>query len=112
MPVPTVNITTTPLASRPAPNVISAMPAASASLITVTAAPDSCSETARATDVPIHAGSMFAAVYATPAFTTAGNAHPTGPVYAAFAITSVTTGTTAAGVAGCGVSTRTRSVAS
>ena len=78
MPVPNVSIITVPPSSRPAPKRISARPAASASLMNTAARPvTSCMSAAPS--VPIQAGSTFAAVQATPAFTTAGKAKPIGP---------------------------------
>ena len=77
MPVPSVVMITTPLRPFPAPNSISASPAASASLRTVTGAPTAFVNSAAAS-VPIHDLSTFAAVSATPSLTTAGNVAPDG----------------------------------
>ncbi len=71
MPVPNVSRMTVPVRPRPAPNHSSAMPAASASLTSVTGAP-SRSASFRAAFTPIHALSTLAAVRAVPSTTTPG----------------------------------------
>ena len=70
---------TSPERPRPAPNDISAIPAASASFTTTTGRP-TASEKAEAASAPIHDESMLAALCTTPARTTAGKATPTGPL--------------------------------
>src|SRR5215211_2917151 len=102
MPVPSVSIRTTPSSSLPAPQRISARPAASASFTTLTEASISLSSAARRSK-PIAALSMFAAVCTTPSLTTAGNPQPTGPSHPASRTTSIAVPTIASGVAGLGV---------
>ncbi len=112
-PVPRVNTCTTPELFRPAPNSISAMPAASASLTTNTSWPVRSVNRA-STSVPIQDLSTFAAVFATPSWITAGKVTPTGMSSATSKepMSSATVSATASGVEGCGVGIRTRSAAS
>src|ERR687893_1310268 len=102
IPVPSVSIRTTPSSSLPAPQRISARPAASASLTTLTGASSSLRSAARRSK-PIAALSIFAAVCTTPSLTTAGNPQPTGPCHPASRITSTAVPTIASGLAGLGV---------
>src|SRR5215218_5787102 len=102
MPVPSVSIRTTPSCSLPAPQRISARPAASASLTTLTGESSSL-RSASSRSKPIADLSMFAAVCTTPPLTTAGKPQPTGPCHPASRITSTVVSTIASGVAGLGV---------
>src|SRR5215211_6888223 len=102
MPVPSVSIRTTPSSSLPAPQRISARPAASASLTTLTGE-SSLRPSASPRSKPIAALSMFAAVRTTPSLTTAGKPQPTGPSHPASRTTSTAVSTIASGVAGWGV---------
>ncbi len=114
MPVPKVSSVTTPDRFTPAPNRISARPAASASLSTTTwslANPSRIANSAAAS-VLIHRLSTLAAVSAVPCFTTQGRVMPTGPSQANFSTISATTSATASGVDGCGVGMRRRSPSS
>ena len=106
--MPNVSTITTPLRSWPAPNVISATPAASASLSTATSQPVAAVKSVSAS-TPIHDSSMFAALCTTPWRTTVGIAAPIGPVHSKCSTSSFTMGAIASGVAGCGVSTWYRS---
>ena len=101
-PVPKVSISTEPSTPLPAPNVISATPAASASFSSVTPAPSALSNSPAAS-VSIHDLSTFAAERTVPPITTPGKVAPTGPVQPNDCTTSRTTSVTASGVAGCGV---------
>ena len=74
----------------PAPNAISATPAASASLTHGDLAADRLANELPAS-VPIHDWSTFAAVRATPFFITAGNVAPVGPVQSKNLASSPTT---------------------
>ena len=102
---------TTPDTPFPAPNSISATPAASASLSTVTGAPIASLNSFPAS-VPIHDWSTLAAVHATPFFITAGNVAPVASFQLKKLATSATTAATAGGVAGWGVRIRCRSASS
>ncbi len=102
---------TVPLRSRPAPKVISATPAASASLRIVTGCPIRSLSSFRAS-VSIQPLSTLAAVRVMPPVTTPGNVMPTGPFQSKWPTTSATPSATLAGVAGWGVSTLWRSCAS
>ena len=108
IPVPKVSSRTTPRTLRPAPNAISATPAASASLSTVTGRPSSAVNLAAASS-PSQSGCRFAALPMTPWRTTPGKVTPTGSLPFQLPATSTSAGSTASGVAGRGVSTRTRS---
>ena len=79
IPVPRVSISTVPFWPTPAPNLISASPAASASLITVTSRPVAFANRSRASK-SIQDLSTLAAVLVTPSVTTPGNVMPAGPV--------------------------------
>ena len=78
IPVPNVTISTVPFWPFPAPNVISATPAASASFSSRTWSPAALPNSARASS-PIHALSRLAAVRVTPLMTTPGKVMPMGP---------------------------------
>ena len=103
IPVPKVSISTVPSSPTPAPNVISATPAASASFSTRTGLP-AASPNSDAASSPIQAGSRLAAVLVTPSVTTPGNVMPTGPDQLNAVTSSFTTAATASGRAGRGVS--------
>ncbi len=98
-----------PFASLPAPSASSAIPAASASLRTVTSRPPSASENSLRASVPIHFLSMLAADRATPPVTTLGRVIPTGPSHSAWRMISATVSATASGVDGWGVRSLMRS---
>ena len=102
IPVPKVSISTVPFWPTPAPNVISATPAASASFSTRTWLPVASSKSAPAS-VPIQAGSRLAAVLVTPSVTTPGKVMPTGPDQLKKVVSCFTTSATASGLAGRGV---------
>ena len=96
----------TPFTPLPAPNRISARPAASASFRTTHRRP-TASENFSAAFTPIQDGSMLAAVIAVPSTSADGRPMPTGPVSRPSAATTpAVASTTASGTAGCGVSTR------
>ena len=103
IPVPNVSISTVLASPFPAPNVISAIPAASASLTTLTSSPVASASSARASS-PIQPGSTLAAVLVMPFITTPGKVMPTGPDQLNVLTSWATTSATASGVAGCGVS--------
>ena len=110
IPVPKVSRMTTPPTPLAAPNRASAMPAASASLSTVTSQWVMSVKTL-STSVPIQLLSTFAALLATPFLMTAGNVAPSSPVHSASLTSRATTSATASGVDGLGVRYFTRSVA-
>ena len=110
MPVPKVSRMTTPPTPLAAPNRASAMPAASASLSTVTSQWVMSVKTL-STSVSIQLLSTFAALLATPFLMTAGNVAPSSPVHSASLTSRATTSATASGVDGLGVRYFTRSVA-
>ncbi len=110
MPVPMVRTRTTPWLFLPAPKAISARPAASASLMTMTLS--SFLPNSLLALTPIHDLSTFAAVRMTPSTTTPGNVMPTGPVHSKWSTSLATTSAIAFGVAGCGVGIRWRSAVS
>ena len=109
IPVPKVSISTVPFWPTPAPNVISATPAASASFSTLTWSPVARLNSAAAS-APIQAGSRLAAVLVTPSMTTPGKVMPTGPDQLNEAVICFTTSATASGRAGRGVAIFCRSV--
>jgi imidazole glycerol-phosphate synthase subunit HisF len=111
IPVPKVSISTVPFSPTPAPNVISATPAASASFSTLTGLPAAWPNNSAASS-PIQAGSMLAAVRVTPAVTTPGKVMPIGPDQLNVAVSFFTTSDTAWGSAGRGVSIFCRSASS
>ena len=111
MPVPRVITATTPAVPRPAPKRTSAIPAASASLSTVTGRPVTFEKNSAAS-TPIQVGSICDAVSTIPLRTTAGMAKPTGPATSMCRRTSPTTAAMACGVAGDGVGNRIRSMVS
>src|ERR1035438_2472237 len=111
IPVPNVTITTVPDSPAPAPNFISATPAASASLSTLTWSPVASANSFRASR-PIQVVSRLCAVMVVPLITTPGNVIPAGPVQPNPLARSRTTSATASGTAGRGVSILTRSAAS
>ena len=92
-----VIMNTRPSRSRPAPQRISATPAASASFRTVTGQLVAFVRTS-STSVPIHERSTLAALSAIPFLMTAGNVQPTAPVQRNRAVSCATTSPTAAGV--------------
>src|SRR5271170_4252527 len=96
MPVPRVTTTTRPLVLLAAPQLVSAMPAASASLTAVTGNPVAVPTTVSML-VPIQLRSTLAAVRATPDWTTAGNVQPSGPCQPKWPTTSATAPATATG---------------
>ena len=111
IPVPKVSISTVPFSPTPAPNVISAIPAASASFSTRTGWPHARPNSAPVSS-PIQAGSRLAAVLVTPSATTPGKVMPTGPDQSKEAVSFFTTSATASGTAGRGVSIFCRSASS
>ncbi len=96
---------TVPARLRPAPSVISATPAASASFRNATGR---CSRACRwaCTFMPIQRLSMLAAVQATPCLATAGNASPTGPLDGRSRAIVTSSSSTASGAAPAGVARR------
>jgi hypothetical protein len=102
IPVPNVSISTVPFWSTPAPNVISATPAASASFSTRTGLPVAVRNSAPAS-APIQAASRLAAVLVTPSVTTPGKVMPIGPDQLKAVVSCFTTSATASGSAGRGV---------
>src|ERR1700733_1052922 len=111
IPVPSVSISTVPCSPTPAPNFISAIPAASASFSTCTGLPAALANSARASK-PTQAGSRLAAVLVTPLVTTPGNVMPIGPDHSNEVTSWLTTSATASGTAGCGVAIFFRSASS
>ncbi len=111
IPVPNVSISTVPCCPTPAPNDISARPAASASLISAVVSPVAWLNRARVSS-PTQAGSRLAAVCVTPSTTTPGNVTPAGPDQLNASTSWATVLATASGMAGCGVSSLTRSASS
>src|SRR6185312_7126052 len=109
IPVPKVSSTMTPVLSRPAPNLSSARPAASASLSTVTCWPLSSLLKNSLALQPIQPLSTLAAVRTTPPVTTPGYVTPTLSVQPNSRTTAATVLLTASGVAGCGVASLKRS---
>ena len=111
MPVPSVVTMTWPRRPRAAPYSDSASPAASASFTTWTSRPRASVKIASAS-VPTHDLSMLAAEWTKPWRTMPGTVTPTGLLEAREAADERgKTSATASGVAGCGVSMRTRSCA-
>ena len=110
-PVPKVSISTEPFTPTPAPNLISASPAASASFSTTTSVPSALANSAAAS-VPIHPLSTLAALRMVPPITTPGKVAPAGPLKSNDLATCRTTSVTASGVAGCGVRILLRSASS
>src|SRR5215831_18573669 len=108
MPVPKVSMTTVPCCPAPAPNCISALPAASASLMIWTSSPVAEPNRSRAF-TPIQAGSRLAAVRMTPSVTTPGKVIPALPDQPNCSTRPRTASATALGLAGCGVGTLIRS---
>ena len=108
IPVPKVSISTTPACPAPAPNFISATPAASASLIRLTPSPVALPKSAPASS-PIQSLLRLAAVLVTPLMITPGKATPTRPVQLNFCTRSATMSATGPGSAGCGVAILIRS---
>src|SRR5215213_9222750 len=108
MPVPSVIIMIVPLRPFPAPNVISARPATSASLPTLQAQPvaleNSCS-----VFIPIQFSETFAAIMAMPDRMGAGKPMPMGPCQSKDCATWATTSATGCGSAFLGVLIRVRS---
>ena len=102
---------TTPRRPAPAPNDISATPAASASFITTTSC-FSSDENNVSASTSIQLSSMLAAEWTMPFRTTDGSAIPTGPSHSKCRTRSTTTSATASGFAGCGVGIRNRSTTS
>src|SRR5712691_889150 len=96
IPVPKVSISTVPFSPIPAPNVISATPAASASFSTRTGLPAAWPNSAPVS-IPIQAGSRLAAVLVTPSVTTPGKVMPTGPDQLNEVVSCFTTSATASG---------------
>src|SRR5262249_13912983 len=92
-----------------APNFISAIPAASASLSMLSVSPVALVNNARASR-PTHAWSRLAAVYVTPPMTTPGKATPVGPAQPTPATSPAPASAIASGSAGGGVATLTRGV--
>jgi hypothetical protein len=111
IPVPKVTITTVPSSPTPAPNVISATPAASASFSTRTGLP-AASPNSWPASSPTQAGSRFAAVLVTPSITTPGKVMPTGPDQSNEAVRFFTISAIGPGRAGRGVSIFCRSASS
>jgi hypothetical protein len=110
IPVPNVTMCTVPGSYLPAPNVISAMPAASASFSSLTSCPAALASRVRASS-PIQALSRLAAVRVTPLITTPGKVMPVGPDQEKVSTSLCTTSATASGTAGRGVAIFTRSAA-
>ena len=111
-PVPNVSISTVPWTPLPAPNVISATPAASASFSIATSVPIALPNSAAAL-VPIHVLSTLAALRMVPLITTPGKVAPmTSPLWGNEPASSRTTSVTASGVAGRGVAIFFRSASS
>src|SRR3954452_17425837 len=111
MPVPSVVTMTRPCRPLAAPNLTSARPAASASFTTCTSRPVASVNSLSASS-PIQCLSMLAAEWTTPCLTTPGTVTPTGPSESSKrSSSSEKTFATACGVAGWGVSIRTRSSA-
>mmetsp|Transcript_32600 Transcript_32600/g.103885 ORF Transcript_32600/g.103885 Transcript_32600/m.103885 type:complete len:223 (-) Transcript_32600:254-922(-) len=108
-PVPMVTIMTLPLTPLPAPNRISAAPAASASLTTDTRSAPVYWRSSTWMSWPIHDLSMLAAVHTLPWRTAAGKPQPMGPSQSNCDTSLPTVAQIASGVAGCGVSMRRRS---
>ncbi len=108
IPVPSVTIRTVPGSPLPAPNVISAMPAASASFSSRISCPAALASKDRASR-PIHPLSRLAAVRVTPFITTPGKVTPMGPDQEKACTSWLTTPATACGADGCGVAIFTRS---
>ncbi len=108
MPVPSVTTTTTPPFPRPAPNRISAIPAASASLRT-TMSRMSRSANRAAASVPSQERRRFAALPITPPRTMPGNVMPIGPSPPTRSTTVATASATDLGDGREGVSMRVRS---
>ena len=102
IPVPKVSISTVPFSPTPAPNVISATPAASASLSTRTGL-SVASPNRSPASIPIQAGPRLAAVLIRPSVTTPGKVIPTGPDQLNEVVSCFTTSATASGRAGRGV---------
>src|SRR6185437_2499519 len=103
MPVPNVSMMAVPATPRPAPQRISAMPAASASFKT-TAGRRRVRSASAAPSRPSQAWSIFAAVRTRPDFTTLGKARPTGPCApGSRSARAATTCITPGGAAGWGV---------
>ncbi len=102
---------TVPSVSRPAPHLISASPAASASFRNIAGRPIASLASA-APSMPTQPSSTFAAVRALPRFTTVGNAKPAGPVAGSLRDNSATVRITASGVEGWGVGTDSSSLVS
>ncbi len=111
IPVPNVSISTVPRSPTPAPNVISATPAASASFRTPAGFPMALPNS-EAASAPIQDLSRLAAVLVTPLVTTPGKVMPTGPDQLNEVVSSFTTPATASGRAGRGVSIFCRSASS
>ncbi len=109
MPVPSVRTRTVPRTPRPAPKRISATAAASASLSTVTGRPIAAVKSSGAGS-PTHDASRLAIISTRPPTIGPGTPTPTGPcVGPSDATSAAAAATTADGVAGWGVGTRTRS---
>ncbi len=108
IPVPSVTMCTVPGSPFPAPNVISATPAASASFSSRTSCPAALDSIVRASS-PIHFGFRLAAVRVTPLITTPGKVTPVGPDQEKASTSLCTTSATAFGTAGRGVAIFTRS---
>ena len=107
IPVPKAVKHTVPDRPTPAPWVISAIPAASASLMIVTGAPMR-SLIVWAMSTPAHESSRWATHLTVPPTMGAGKAHPTGPVHPNDVTNSATTSATSLGVPGFGVGIRCR----
>mmetsp|Transcript_29545 Transcript_29545/g.40795 ORF Transcript_29545/g.40795 Transcript_29545/m.40795 type:complete len:229 (+) Transcript_29545:375-1061(+) len=113
IPVPRVHMTVRPLRPRPAPKIISASPAASASFKTATREHPDAAENRSIALAPIHSLSMFAAVRTVPhGRTAAGNPTPRGPVQSKCFAISPTVLLTPTGSPPEGVGIRYRSVKS
>jgi len=104
MPVPRVSSSTLPLNPRPAPNFISARPAAAASLVMATGRPMARPKSFPASQ-PMNLGCRFAEVRMREPCTTPGKPMPIGPFQAKCSAISRTIFAIFWGVTGFGVGT-------